>query len=162
MIYFGGFLATCAATVLLYPDLISGLPGFDFATLLGRWLMNEDPSSWPSYSWIGFAEHFFNGTIVFPFIFSQIIRQRVGRHFLVFTEAFSLVVWLFSAFLVTPIVASIGMSGGALDVGSVIGTQLIGYLIYGLVLGIFMRHQFASRVAQLASMESQGPRQNAA
>ena len=81
--------ATLAMTLAAYATPSPGVPGIDFAALLGWLMITGSPPAWNALRWIGMIIHLLNGTFIFLLFYGRLVLRRLpgepwlsalGRH----------------------------------------------------------------------------------
>ena len=72
-----GFVATTIMTLLLLPlSRAIDVGVFDFAAVLGAIFTDQSVTAFSRAWWVGMAEHFFNGTVIFPLIYLFVLEKE--------------------------------------------------------------------------------------
>jgi len=117
---------------------LGGMPG-DLPRLLGVLLTDRfmlGPSAWSDL--LGYAYHFWNGAC-----FGLIFAVLFGRTRLIWSVAFGGLIGL--GFLASPAVKAMGVGFMAVRMPAMIATVLIAHLVFGIILGLVLRHQLRDR-----------------
>lgn len=127
-----GFIATVVLSLLMLMKSAMGMmPHVDAIQMLTR--MGAMYLELPLYPSIGWAAHFFIGTVLWGLIFAATAEWWPGTSYWVKGVSFSVVAWLLMMVMAMPM-AGAGFFGMLLGIGAPVATLIL-HLIFGAVLG---------------------------
>jgi hypothetical protein len=130
-----GLAATAIMTALAYAAPLMGMPESDFAQGLGARLTGKDAPKGTGPWWVGMAEHFLNGSVIFPFIYGFALREFLaGRRWHRGIE-WGIILWLLSQSAVSPMMGMGVFSTKTPQPAKTVLGNFVGHLVYGAVLG---------------------------
>lgn len=134
-LFLSGFLATFVVTMVLLPFFRDGLPKFELATLIASLFTSLPTEPYSTAWWLGVAEHCFNGTVLFPFLYIATLGRVFPTSPLLGGLLWGVLLWAVSRALLLPL-AGYGPFASHVYDPVVFGvlTFLI-HAIYGLIFG---------------------------
>lgn len=131
----GGFVGTLVMTVIMYVAPMMGMPKMDIAAMLGSMMSQQMPAPMSGGWLIGMMMHFFQGTIIFPLIYTYLLYRILPGSPWLKGLIWGLILWLLAQVMVMPMMGMGVFSANApQQMMSVMGS-LMGHVIYGAILG---------------------------
>lgn len=156
LLAFSGFLATFVMSVMVFPLFSDHLPSLELGTILFSDLAGPGVAPHSTWWWIGIAEHFVVGTVLFPMLYSVTLARLMPNRPLLGGILWGTGVWLVAQALLAPIFG-FGFFGKAVWDASVYGPlTLFPHFIYGVVFGVALGYPLrrSNRVATTPLKES--------
>lgn len=148
-----GLSATLALTVFFYPAYVFGVPMLDFATTLGAFLGHEPIPPLSEIWWHGVSEHLFNGTLLFPLLYSA-IYPRLSGPLALKGAAWGMILFLVAQYFFVPLQGLGLFSSYAAEPEIFVLAHLLGCLFYGVVFATAAGHLESSQAHEEEEHES--------
>ncbi len=130
-----GFLATLVMSVMIHPLFSDRLPNMELATMVGSLVFGEGVVPYTGAWWLGVLENFFNGTFLFPLLYSVTIGRARKLSPVIGGLLWGALLWVITRGIILPLVGYAPIAGATPDPSVMAWLTLFPHCVYGLVFG---------------------------
>lgn len=161
-LFLAGFFATFLITMMLHPIFGDRLPNVELGTMIGSLFAGSSVEPYTGWWWFGLSEHFFNGCILFPLIFSALVSRFLPANSILAGTLWGLTLWAVSQTIVLPLLGYGFFASKVSDPTLTASVTLILHTIYGVMFGAVVGSETGTRKTRVPLVPTESLRKSAA